>query len=148
MNAGTNFEYLWADNNMYKKPTKVTIAHQLMPEDVYLSVAGLPHHPPIPTQVSAKQYVDLLMSWVEEQLNDDNVFPTSTGKSVLYTSSIIMTIVVSHHNLFTLGVISEVPFPRNFKAMVSKIFTRLFRVYGHIYLTHVSDIERSGNVIP
>jgi MOB kinase activator 1 len=27
---------------------------------------------------------------------------------------------------------------------VSKIFTRLFRVYGHVYLCHVSDMERAG----
>jgi hypothetical protein len=30
--------------------------------------------------VSAKQYVELLMVWVEEQLNDESIFPSNTGK--------------------------------------------------------------------
>jgi hypothetical protein len=33
-------------------------------------------------QVSARQYVELLMSWIEEQLNDENTFPTSTGEAL------------------------------------------------------------------
>lgn len=32
--------------------------------------------------MSAKEYVALLLSWVEEQLNDESVFPGSTGQSI------------------------------------------------------------------
>jgi hypothetical protein len=45
------FEYLWADGVKVKKPIKV----------------------------SAPEYVDLLMSWVETQLNDEHIFPLQLG---------------------------------------------------------------------
>lgn len=46
------YEYLWADNAKFKKPT------------------------PLP----AVQYVSHLMDWTEAQINNENVFPTRTGK--------------------------------------------------------------------
>lgn len=51
MSGGPRFEYLWADRDKYKKPT------------------ALP----------APQYVSLLMDWIESQINDENLFPVSTG---------------------------------------------------------------------
>ena len=65
-----------------------------------------------PTKVSAPQYVDLLMAWIEDQLNDERIFPTQV----------------------------EHPFPKNFKAKCSKIMQRLFRVYAHIYHVHFDKI--------
>lgn len=32
-----------------------------------------------PIKVSAPEYVDLLMSWVETQLNDEHIFPLQLG---------------------------------------------------------------------
>jgi MOB kinase activator 1 len=83
MNAGKKFEYLWADQET-KKPMKV----------------------------SAPKYVDLLMTWIEEQLNDESIFPTRV----------------------------DTPFPKNFRQIVAKIMQRLFRVYSHIYHEHFRDI--------
>lgn len=51
MSGGARFEYLWADGEKYKKPT------------------ALP----------APQYVALLMDWIEAQINNETVFPVSTG---------------------------------------------------------------------
>lgn len=51
MSAGPQYEYLWADGVKVKKPIKV----------------------------SAPEYVDLLMSWVEAQLNDEQIFPLQLG---------------------------------------------------------------------
>jgi len=51
MSGGPKFEYLWADKDRYKKPT----------------------------QLPAPQYVSLLMDWIEAQINDENLFPVSTG---------------------------------------------------------------------
>jgi hypothetical protein len=51
MSGGPKFEYLWADGGKYKKPT------------------ALP----------APQYVALLMDWVEAQINNETLFPVSTG---------------------------------------------------------------------
>ncbi|EPS45262.1 hypothetical protein H072_736 [Dactylellina haptotyla CBS 200.50] len=51
MKATDEFEYLWQDNDKYKKPTK-------MP---------------------ASQYVEHLMSWVQRSIDDDKVFPSRNG---------------------------------------------------------------------
>lgn len=88
MSAGTAYEYHWADGVKVKKPIKV----------------------------SAPEYVDLLMSWVEGQLNDEHIFPLQLGT----------------------------PFPKNFQTVVKKIFTRLFRVYAHIYHSHFQKIVGLG----
>ena len=81
MSAGPKYEYLWADGIKYKKPIKV----------------------------SAPEYVDLLMTWVEDQINNEQIFPMEEGNK----------------------------FPKNFKTIVKTIFKRLFRVYGHIYHSHI-----------
>ena len=55
MSGGPRFEYLWADGVKYKKPT------------------------PLP----APRYVNLLMDWVESQINNETLFPVMTGKILL-----------------------------------------------------------------
>jgi MOB kinase activator 1 len=47
MSAGPKYEYLWADGQNVKTPLKV----------------------------SAAEYIDFLMTWVESQLNNEKVFP-------------------------------------------------------------------------
>jgi MOB kinase activator 1 len=88
MSAGPKYEYLWADGQNVKTPLKV----------------------------SAAEYIDYLMTWVESQLNNDALFPTQSG----------------------------VPFPRNFLNVVKVVFKRLFRVYAHIYHTHFQHIMSLG----
>eukprot|EP00298_Acanthocystis_sp_HF-20_P029007 c7872_g1_i1.p1 GENE.c7872_g1_i1~~c7872_g1_i1.p1 ORF type:complete len:219 (-),score=96.87 c7872_g1_i1:53-709(-) len=88
MCAGAKYEYLWADGKDYKTPVKV----------------------------SAPKYVDLLMSWVQTQLDDEAIFPSKVG----------------------------VPFPKNFDKVVKNIFKRLFRVYAHIYHSHFDEIASFG----
>jgi len=88
MTAGPQYEYLWADQVKVKKPIKV----------------------------SAPEYVDLLMSWVETQLNDEHIFPLQLGT----------------------------PFPKNFMQLVKVIFKRLFRVYAHIYHSHFQKVVGLG----
>lgn len=88
MSAGPAYQYLWADKTTYKTPVKV----------------------------SAPEYVDLLMSWVESQLNDESLFPLQLGT----------------------------PFPKTFQNQVKQIFKRLFRVYAHIYHSHFQKIVGLG----
>ncbi|KAH3758459.1 mob1/phocein family protein [Pelomyxa schiedti] len=88
MSAGPNYEYLWADEQLRK-----------------------------PIQVSAPDYVDNLMAWVQHFLNDENVFPSS----------------------------SETPFPKNFMTIIKQIFKRLFRVYAHMYYNHYRQIQVMGD---
>lgn len=54
MSGGPKFEYLWADGAAYRRPT------------------ALP----------APRYVALLMDWTEAQINDEALFPVSTGKGM------------------------------------------------------------------
>jgi MOB kinase activator 1 len=88
MSAGPKYEYLWADGVKVKRPIKV----------------------------SAPEYVDYLMTWVQEILDDENVFPSRV----------------------------DVPFPKNFQTVVRNIFKRLFRVYAHIYYSHFQKIVTLG----
>lgn len=84
MSAGDKFEYLWADGTTITKPMRC----------------------PAPV------YVDYLMTWVESQLNDERLFPTT----------------------------DDVPFPPDFEKIVKTIFKRLFRVYAHMYYQHFEPI--------
>jgi len=88
MSAGPKYEYHWADGQNIKKAIKV----------------------------SAPEYVDYLMTWVQNQLDDEAIFPSKIG----------------------------VPFPKNFESIVKNIFKRLFRVYGHIYHSHFPKIVSLG----
>jgi len=86
MSAGPQYEYLWAD----EKNKAV--------------------------QVTAGQYVDNLMTWIQQLLDDENVFPSKT----------------------------DTAFPKNFKQTISLIFKRLFRVYAHIYYSHFQRVCSLG----
>ena len=80
MSAGPKYEYHWADGQTVKKPIKC----------------------------SAPKYIDYLMTWVQDQLDDEALFPSKIG----------------------------VKFPPNFQVIVKTILKRLFRVYAHIYHQH------------
>jgi len=86
MSAGPKYEYYWADGSSIKKPVKC----------------------------SAAQYIDFLMTWIQDQLDDETVFPSKIG----------------------------VEFPKNFSFVAKTVMKRLFRVYAHIYYQHFDDIER------
>uniref|UniRef100_A0A1L8DXG3 Putative cell cycle-associated protein mob1-1 n=1 Tax=Nyssomyia neivai TaxID=330878 RepID=A0A1L8DXG3_9DIPT len=88
MSGGPRYEYLWADGVQYRKPT------------------ALP----------APKYIELLMDWVECQINNENLFPVST----------------------------DIPFPRSFSTLCRKILTRLFRVFVHVYIHHFDRIVSIG----
>jgi MOB kinase activator 1 len=55
MSAGPEFEYRWADGVKVKKPISL----------------------------SAPEYVDVLMTWVQEQLDDEKIFPSAIGFHLL-----------------------------------------------------------------
>ncbi|KAB0389704.1 hypothetical protein E2I00_013421, partial [Balaenoptera physalus] len=78
------YEYHWADGTNIKKPIKC----------------------------SAPKYIDYLMTWVQDQLDDETLFPSKIG----------------------------VPFPKNFMSVAKTILKRLFRVYAHIYHQHFDSV--------
>ncbi|TYZ63587.1 hypothetical protein PybrP1_010881 [[Pythium] brassicae (nom. inval.)] len=88
MSAGPKFEYLWKDNAKHKTPAKLP----------------------------APEYIDMLMAWVEDLLNDDTLFPTRGGTTYV----------------------------RGFVTVVKNIFRRLFRVFAHVYYSHFDKIVSLG----
>ena len=52
MSAGPKYEYHWADGHTVKKPIKC----------------------------SAPKYIDYLMTWVQDQLDDESLFPSKIGR--------------------------------------------------------------------
>lgn len=82
------FEYLWKDNAKHKTPVKLP----------------------------APEYIDMLMAWVEDLLNDDTLFPTRDGAV----------------------------YARGFVTVVKNIFRRLFRVFAHVYYSHFDKIVSLG----
>ena len=88
MSAGPKYEYHWADGVKVKKPIKV----------------------------SAPQYVDYLMTWVQSILDNEKMFPSRV----------------------------DVAFPKHFQSVIKQIFKRLFRVYAHLYYSHFQKIVALG----
>ncbi|KAF8138542.1 Mob1/phocein [Boletus edulis] len=107
MSAGPRYEYLWEDGIKYKRPTKLP----------------------------APEYVDALMNWAQNILDDENVFPNKIG-----TDTRLLGFVMLPNLCLTSGI----PFPRNFRDTVRTIVRRLFRVYAHIYSNHFDQICALG----
>jgi len=69
-----------------------------------------------PTLLPANKYISELFIWINSQLSDSTLFPTEEGAS----------------------------YPQNFLPVVHDIFKRLFRVYAHIYWSHLDAIKAQG----
>ncbi|NWQ69021.1 MOB3A kinase, partial [Neopipo cinnamomea] len=89
MSGGPKYEYRWQDEHKYRKPTAL----------------------------SAPQYMNLLMDWIEVQINNEDIFPTNVGT----------------------------PFPGGVLPVVKKILSRLFRVFVHVYIHHFDRITQMGS---
>lgn len=85
MNAGRMYKYYWSDSSSRR-----------------------------PQALPAPNYIDNLMTWVSELLDNEAIFPTR----------------------------QEGKFPDDIRNICGKIFRRLFRVYAHIYICHMDDIRR------
>mmetsp|Transcript_5911 Transcript_5911/g.10565 ORF Transcript_5911/g.10565 Transcript_5911/m.10565 type:complete len:217 (+) Transcript_5911:103-753(+) len=66
-------------------------------------------------RVSAPEYVDYVMTWVEDQIDNDDIFPVSEAK----------------------------PFPPDYMDYIRSIFKRLFRIFAIIYHQHFDVIEKN-----
>ena len=63
------------------------------------------------------------MKWILSLTEDDQIFP------------------VQPSDIYTIGLLQlDVPFPSNYQDIVKDIFRRLFRVYAHIYHSHMPFI--------
>lgn len=122
MSAGPKYEYHWADGHTVKKPIKC----------------------------SAPKYIDYLMTWVQDQLDDETLFPSKIGEflwrkfsrfqSCCFCCCADFYAPFTFVFLLTVGV----PFPKNFLTIAKTILKRLFRVYAHIYHQHFSEVVQLG----
>ncbi|KAL7720376.1 Mob1/phocein family protein [Entamoeba marina] len=69
-----------------------------------------------PVRMSAPEYCDKLFTWVQECFDDTKIFPTEFGSST----------------------------PKLFSQTIRKIFKRLFRVYAHMFHSHIEHLEQLG----
>ncbi|KAE9553397.1 hypothetical protein FO519_003407 [Halicephalobus sp. NKZ332] len=69
-------------------------------------------------QCTAPVYIDYLFSSVQDEIDDENVFPSQIGKT----------------------------FPSHFPKTVQTIVRRLFRVYAHVYHEHLELIENLKSI--
>jgi len=93
MKATDEFEYLWQDNEQFKKPTK-------MP---------------------APEYVEHLMSWVQANVDNEQMFPSRIGT----TSSTLSRHLLICDNRRTLPTYLPSSYPTNLQASLSRICTHL-----------------------
>lgn len=63
-------------------------------------------------KLPAVEYCARLFQWVKDQTDDEQIFPSKIGD----------------------------PWCQDFEGITKKIFTRLFRVYGHVYHSHLDTI--------
>lgn len=82
MNAGSHTDYLWLDANNRQ--------------------VSLP----------AGQYIDLALTWINNKVTDQNLFPTKNGT----------------------------PFPQSFLRDIQRIMIQMFRIFAHIYHHHFDKI--------
>lgn len=78
MSAGPKYEYHWADGQTVKKPIKC----------------------------SAPKYIDYLMTWVQDQLDDESLFPSKIGTNSCseklkcidtFNANSFQTILIANH---------------------------------------------------
>ncbi|EAL65579.1 hypothetical protein ACTFIW_001476 [Dictyostelium discoideum] len=66
-----------------------------------------------PQELSAPQYIDNLVNWISEQIDNPEIFP-----------------------------VDDSDFPKNYRPAVIKIISRVLRVYAHIYHAHWDHIQK------
>jgi len=90
MTAGASYEYLWQGGPEYPKPTSVPAA----------------------------KYVDLLMAWIQNVLDDTRIFPEAFPDGATPSKELMSTL--------------------------RTIYKRLFRVYAHMYHSHLDKLSQLG----
>ena len=97
-----------------------------------------------PTRLPAPTYIEYVMTWIQNRLNDDTVFPTKATPTT--TASLITP---SAHTPGGNGGNAGAPgnwigkdggFPPAFFQTCKAIYKQMFRVFAHIYHTHFDKI--------
>lgn len=87
--------------------------------------------------MSAPAYIEHLMSWVQSNIDNEQMFPSRTGMGFSSTA-------VACCLWLTELVRPGVPFPKSFSSLLRQIFKRLYRAYAHIYCHHYPVVVHLG----
>lgn len=161
MNAGAEYQYLWQDARNYKTPTKVKIhcdrhINQTQPNQTQtLGVGQGVRGPAARLGGGAAQRRGHLPGVHRCALSPFSLsllwgHPCHCPLPVSFSHIHIHTYTRPRNSPTPTPPKSNtqqrtgVPFPRHFRTTVQKIFTRIFRIYAHLYLTHLPHIESAG----
>ena len=78
--------------------------------------------------MSAPEYIEHLMNWVQSNIDDEQIFPSRIGAYATPRNT--------SESLSDMNVSLGVSFPKTFPSLIRQIFKRLYRVYAHIYCHH------------
>jgi len=99
-----------------------------------------------PTRLPAPTYIEYVMTWIQNRLNDEAVFPTKAQPT---TTATLVTPSAHSANSGTSPAGSPQPgnwigkdggFPPSFFQTCKAIYKQMFRVFAHIYHTHFDKI--------
>jgi hypothetical protein len=69
------------------------------------------------------------MTWIQNLLDDENVFPTKSGECLLPSPPSLFNRLHTGHD-----------FPQSFPSTVKHVYRQLLRVFAHIYHAHYPQI--------
>lgn len=92
--------------------------------------------------MSAPEYVEHLMTWVQANIDNEQMFPSHIGMSS--TEPIFLVIIETSLRLKLTIIILGVPFPKTFPSLLRQLFKRMYRVYAHIYCHHYPVVVHLG----
>lgn len=132
MTAGAGYEYLWSDD-----AGQGGAGH---PSGILSAAARSMRKKPI--RVSAPEYIELLMNWVQQQLGNEVIFPSKftsnlfgAGDPATGMNSMLQSSPYQY----------QIQYPKSFiNSTVKPIFKRLFRVYAHLYHSHFAALVSLG----
>lgn len=81
----------------------------------------------------APEYIDHLLSWVQSNVDNEQMFPSRIGKPVAVVEA-----------WSAMANETGVPFPKTFPNFLRQIFKRLYRIYAHIYCHHYPVVVHIG----
>lgn len=107
MSAGPKYEYHWADGHTVKKPIKC----------------------------SAPKYIDYLMTWVQDQLDDETLFPSKIGNYFIF-SSMHQLFQIYELNFQSLSL--QEYLSRKISYQLQKLFWNGYSEYTPIFIINIS----------
>ncbi|CAK7200724.1 hypothetical protein SEUCBS139899_003423 [Sporothrix eucalyptigena] len=92
-----------------------------------------------PTEISAHEYMSLMQRWISDKIDDVKLFPTdpstvSFAPNASYVSATVFSVPASED-----WVGRRSGFPKEFASTCRTIFLQMFRVYAHLYWSHLVD---------